>query len=392
MKTSTLGALWLAGCAALLSSCSGAGQGDPAEDAYRVEIAMPEAEGLHVALRQIRFDRPLQKTLTLIDSGRLGSGGSLVLEGKLPEPIIAELVVKGMGVPVVLEPGRSYRLEGASDQPASWTWAAPLGADALHNLSQRWEADYIQLSRLGSAYEQALRDGLSSAQLDSLGRVREQAIEAYWAGIRRFVDTTSSPLMGYFAVESLDWPSNFETIRAFSNRMLARMPSSVYSRDLQSRIVQWESKMLEQAQTPSFVGKLAPELSGLTPDGRSVRLSELKGKYVLVDFWASWCAPCRRENPNIVRQYRRYKDRGFTVFSVSLDRDAAAWVNGLRADSLAWPYHIREADFGGPMSTAYGIKAIPAGFLVNPEGVIDAEHRELRGENLVRRLEMLLGP
>jgi peroxiredoxin len=119
------------------------------------------------------------------------------------------------------------------------------------------------------------------------------------------------------------------------------------------------------------VGQQAPDFSIENPDGKIIRLSELQGKVVLLDFWASWCLPCRNANPEIVALYRKYHDLGFEVFSVSLDTKREAWLNAIKKDQLIWPYH--GSDFKGWDNEAaelYGVSGIPAAFLINEQGVI----------------------
>lgn len=138
------------------------------------------------------------------------------------------------------------------------------------------------------------------------------------------------------------------------------------------------------------VGEAAPEISLTNPEGKKMSLSSLKGKVVLIDFWASWCGPCRRENPNVVNVYNKYKDKGFTVFSVSLDNKKEDWMQAIQKDNLTWESHV--SDLKGWKSAAaatYGVKGIPATFLIDKEGKVIATN--LRGESLEAALKELLG-
>lgn len=131
---------------------------------------------------------------------------------------------------------------------------------------------------------------------------------------------------------------------------------------------------------PVSVGQKAPDFESLTPKGQPVRLSDFKGKYVLLDFWASWCAPCREENPNIVEQYHAYKDNGFTVLGVSLDDNQSAWLKAIEDDDLDWTQVSELKRWDSEAGMLYKITAIPASFLIDPDGIIIGKN--LRGEAL----------
>jgi thiol-disulfide isomerase/thioredoxin len=130
----------------------------------------------------------------------------------------------------------------------------------------------------------------------------------------------------------------------------------------------------------------APEIELISPKGKLIKLSDLKGKLVLIDFWASWCGPCRNESPNVVEAFSKYRNakftnaKGFDVFSVSLDRDVEAWKNAIKIDNLSWSSHGIDSE--GKAAESYGVNSIPAAFLIDGNGNIIAKGEQLRGLNL----------
>ncbi len=143
------------------------------------------------------------------------------------------------------------------------------------------------------------------------------------------------------------------------------------------------------------IGNKAPEIVEKSLDGKELKLSSLDGKMVLIDFWASWCGPCRRENPTVVSAYQEFKDRkfksgnGFTVYSVSLDKAKEPWVKAIEADKLTWDYHVSDLKgWYSKYAAVYGVRGIPANFLINGEGIIVAKN--LRGSVLKNTLTQLL--
>lgn len=129
----------------------------------------------------------------------------------------------------------------------------------------------------------------------------------------------------------------------------------------------------------NITGEKAIEITGKLPNGTPFALSNLKGSYVLLDFWGSWCGPCRKANPNLVELYNRFNEKpfkdasGFEIVSIGLERSKVNWEKAIQSDQLSWPYHIMEAgSFESPVVQAYGVRQIPTKFLINPDGVLMA--------------------
>jgi thiol-disulfide isomerase/thioredoxin len=158
---------------------------------------------------------------------------------------------------------------------------------------------------------------------------------------------------------------------------------------IKSSIYIAELKKIADRMRVTEVGSLAPDFTLNTPEGKPLSLSSLRGKIVLVDFWASWCQPCRRENPNVVAVYNKYKDKGFDIIGVSLDKEKTAWVKAIADDNLTWNQVSDLKFWQSDVAVKYGIQSIPSSVLLDKDGKIIAKN--LRGEELGRKLTELLG-
>lgn len=157
-----------------------------------------------------------------------------------------------------------------------------------------------------------------------------------------------------------------------------------------NQIVNDRYKVMQSPSTSTSIGATAPELAFPNPDGTIMKLSDLRGKVVLIDFWASWCGPCRRENPNVVNVYNKYKDKGFEIYSVSLDRDKNSWIKAIETDKLVWKNHVSDLKYwSSEAAKLYGVNSIPATFLIDKDGKIIGKN--LRGEQLSNALKNIFG-
>ncbi|MRG44067.1 redoxin domain-containing protein [Chitinophaga sp. SYP-B3965] len=147
-----------------------------------------------------------------------------------------------------------------------------------------------------------------------------------------------------------------------------------------------------RAAKAAVIGKAAPLFTQNDTIGKAVNLADFKGKYVLVDFWASWCVPCRAENPNVVKAFKQYQSRNFTVLGVAFEQpdDKDKWMKAIHDDKLTWT-HVSDLSFwDNAAGQLYGIRSIPTNVLIGPDGII--VDKNLRGEKLFMKLKELLGP
>jgi thiol-disulfide isomerase/thioredoxin len=207
--------------------------------------------------------------------------------------------------------------------------------------------------------------------------------------ISTFVDKSTDALASWYAVRlmSIDYGDHAKNYAKVREQLLAQYPDGPYAAPFSTMVSEGQANM--QQQKGVRLGIAAPEIALPNPDGKVLALSSLKGKVVLIDFWASWCGPCRRSNPELVEIYKKYKDRGFTVYSVSLDAAKDAWVKAIKDDNLSWPTHVSELKkWAGRVNALYGVEGIPATFLLDKSGKVAGKN--LHGKELADKIESLL--
>lgn len=196
--------------------------------------------------------------------------------------------------------------------------------------------------------------------------------------------TSMTPAMGF---ENWDF-TNLEVLKTVLKAYKSNYSRSPITRSLEMQIDQIKMAY-DQFKGTNSTSQLAPEINLPDPSGKRISLSSLKGKVVLVDFWASWCGPCRQSNPHIVSLFNKYKNQGFTIFSVSLDKDKEAWKRAIKSDGLIWPNHVSDfMQWESPLVKQYGFDAIPFTVLIDKNGTIIGKN--LQGDILEQKINLLL--
>ena len=195
--------------------------------------------------------------------------------------------------------------------------------------------------------------------------------------LKDYLSSVKSSLAVLVTADYLDIEENLIFWETIYNNYTEEFKDNSYFKNFESKLIKIKS---------ISIGSIAPDIILNDTSGVPTSLASLRGKYILLDFWAAWCRPCREENPNIIENYNNYKSYGFDVYQVSLDRTKEDWIRGIKQDKLPW---INVSDLKYYQSEAaelYNVDRIPSAFLLDPQGKIIAKHRDLRGPNLSRKL------
>lgn len=343
-------------------------------DGYTIDGTVTGADSAWILLKK----RDEGKMIT-VDSVQVKEG-KFAFTGKVEMPEVYYLKVKNVdgALPFFIE-NAALTMKVYADSLAKSVVTGSVSQDAFVAY-QKDELVYNQkMEELYGKYMDAKRAGDTAVQkkvetaYDSVQQAQSTFTKEY------ILKNGKSVVSAYLAISNA-YAYSLEELKGINKAMDPSIASSNYVKKLAER----ESILLKVEP-----GQPAPDFTLNDTTGKPVSLSSFKGKVVLIDFWASWCGPCRAENPNVVAAFKKFNSKGFTVFGVSLDTDKEKWVKAIAKDGLVWPHVSDLIGWENAAAKQYGVMSIPANFLIDKEGKIIASG--LRGEDLVKKLEEVLG-
>jgi peroxiredoxin len=324
----------------------------------------------------------------IIDSQKLsGAAGKLIFQGKSKSQGIYELVFGEniLAIPLINDVSE---IQLDADLSVSKDFYIVTGSPASKELQELLAAVGNKNNEIQSSFNQL--DSLKKINapdsvLVAVNITKNTAIEQLNDYLKNFIRTTPNATLGVLA---LGWASRslppLEMDSALKN-LKARFPGNAFLAEMEKG---GQQQPQQQTSGDSWVGKAVPELVMPDVNGKDVSISSFRGKYLLIDFWASWCGPCRMENPNVVKAYNDFKGKNFTILGVSLDKDKDSWKKAITQDHLNWTQMSDLKYWNSQAVETFGFQGIPFNILVDPSGKVIGE--SLRGEELDAKLKQVL--
>lgn len=326
------------------------------------------------------------------------ASGKFTLKGMLPEQALYRIrfadnnrfILLGLDAGTMSIEGDYNHLEQVKIENSE---ASSEIQQLLNEASTKNLALTAEMKTLDSLYQAKTPDSIMKSRVDAFEN-RKKDLEQF---IMKAATDTKSPAVAAFALSMVSTPTLLQDQKVI-NEIKTRFPENTLITSFTNKLNEISQKNAspgtdamaaeDENMTAVKIGQVAPDFTLPDLSGKATSLSSFKGKYVLVDFWASWCKPCRMENPNVVQAYNTYKNKNFTIVGVSLDRTKEAWVKAIQADGLTWS-HVSDLKFWeSAVVPLYGLNSIPSNMLLDPEGKIIAIG--LRGPDLQAKLQEVL--
>ncbi|WP_206614463.1 TlpA disulfide reductase family protein [Chitinophaga barathri] len=376
-------AIWLS-ATALLASCNN----HPEKGGFKIDLQLANAP-----LEKVYLEEIVGQSTKIVDTTAVkDASGKIELDGMVTDQGLYRIRFEnGKYILLALDAG-DMSIKGDYNELEK---IQVKGSDATEEIQQLLKY-YSDKSQVLSKEMQAM-DSLRLAKTpDSLLAARRQSFEQEADNFKKhFLEASQQskhPVPAVFALQLVGFEDAEDLLshKKDFEALAKKFPENAMVKDLISNIsnVEKDAKTEASSGPTAMIGQQAPDFTLPDPTGKQISLSSFKGKYVLVDFWASWCGPCRQENPNVVQAYLKYKNKNFTILGVSLDKTKDAWMKAIADDGLAWS-HVSDLKFWeSSVVPLYGITGIPTNILVDPQGKIVAAN--LRGSGLEQKLSELL--
>jgi peroxiredoxin len=320
---------------------------------------------------------------TIIDSSALKNDGSFSLQAKSREESLYQLRLQGKMVPFAFFINDAEKIRVNADLNNT---VKPYSVDnspatqALLNFDQASYQKGMQLFTEGSMVDSLQKAGAPDSVVRASYATVESTANELKAFAEDFIAKSNSPMLTLYALSAYQNTTSNLGIKGFSRTEMAAIINAAAQKFPSHTALQNIRKNLPSNKAQDFT---QPDVNG-----NPVSLSQFRGKYVLVDFWASWCQPCRQDNPNVVKAFHAFKDKNFTILGVSLDQNKDAWQKAIQQDGLAWTQVSDLKFWDNAAAVLYGVQGIPYNVLVDPNGNIIAEN--LHGEEIIQTLQKVI--
>lgn len=328
--------------------------------------------------------------IVIVDSTKSDSKGNFKVSGIAPEPGLYRIRFEGQKFILLSVEKDNIKVAGDWNNLENYAVTGSAASSSMKQFLLTVREHLRDFNTMSIVIDSMQARGNDSVLNNAKGELEQMNVQ-FTRYIEEYSDTTKYLPNALFAARMLNPMVEKDFLDAFANNLPGRFPNMKLAKDFiadYNRIMSKQNMQQATAATAPSVGAQAPELSLPTPEGKQVSLSSLKGKYVLVDFWASWCGPCRKENPNVLAAYNKFKDKNFTILGISLDDDKDKWTAAIEKDALPWTHVSDLKGWESVAARTYAVEAIPTNFLVDPSGKIVA--RDLRGEALEEKLQEVL--